>query len=56
MAESFGALGLRVDSAEQIRPSLTKALESEGPALLDIATSLKHITAYTVLGASRAVS
>jgi acetolactate synthase-1/2/3 large subunit len=56
MAESFGALGLRVDSPEQVRPALTKALESSGPAVLDIATSLKHITAYTVLGASRAVS
>jgi acetolactate synthase-1/2/3 large subunit len=56
MAESFGALGLRVDSPEQVRPALAKALESGGPALLDITTSLKHITAYTVLGASRAVS
>ncbi len=56
MAESFGALGLRVDSPDQVRPALAKALESHGPAVLDIATSLHHITAYTVLGASRAVS
>ncbi len=56
LAESFGALGLRVDTPEQVRPALAKALESGGPALLDVATSLNHITAYTVLGAGHAGS
>ncbi|WP_018348304.1 thiamine pyrophosphate-dependent enzyme [Longispora albida] len=46
LAEAFGALGLRVDSTEQIRPALAKALGSGGPAVIEVRTSLKHITAY----------
>jgi acetolactate synthase I/II/III large subunit len=35
-AESFGARGLRIDSPEQIRPTLTKALGMEGPVVIGI--------------------
>ncbi|WP_117208712.1 thiamine pyrophosphate-binding protein [Allorhizocola rhizosphaerae] len=47
MAESFGALGLRVDTPEQIRPCLSKALECGGPAVVEVRTSLRVSRADT---------
>jgi acetolactate synthase-1/2/3 large subunit len=35
-AESFGALGLRVASAEEFKPSLQKALQAGRPVLVEI--------------------
>lgn len=35
-AESFGATGLRIDSPEEIRPVIRKALETPGPVLVDV--------------------
>jgi acetolactate synthase-1/2/3 large subunit len=36
-AESFGALGLRVDRADQFKPALESALQAGKPALIEIA-------------------
>lgn len=41
LAESFGALGIRVYSEDQIRPALAKALDCGGPAVVEVRTSLK---------------
>jgi acetolactate synthase-1/2/3 large subunit len=46
LAESFGALGLSAHTEDQVRPCLAKALEYGGPALVEVRTSLEHITAY----------
>jgi acetolactate synthase-1/2/3 large subunit len=46
MAEAFGALGLTVHTDEQVGPCLAKALEYHGPAVVEVRTSLEHITAY----------
>ena len=35
-AESFGATGLRVDEAAQLAPTLRRALEMDGPVLIDV--------------------
>jgi acetolactate synthase-1/2/3 large subunit len=46
LAESFGMLGLRADTAAEVRPRLAEALAHDGPSLVEITTSLEHITAY----------
>jgi acetolactate synthase-1/2/3 large subunit len=49
LAESFGALGLTASTAEQVRPCLAKALDHDGPSVVEVRTSLRHITAYRLL-------
>lgn len=41
-AEAFGATGLRIESADAIAPVLTKALNTSGPVLVDIAIDYSH--------------
>ena len=36
MAEAAGVLGLTAETADQVRPMLTRALEHDGPALLEV--------------------
>lgn len=38
IARDFGAWGERVESAQQLRSSLARALEADGPAVLDVMT------------------
>ncbi|MEK9673002.1 MAG: thiamine pyrophosphate-dependent enzyme [Rhodospirillaceae bacterium] len=45
--ESFGALGLRIDAPEDALPALDKALAHDGPVVIDVTTSLEHISAFT---------
>jgi acetolactate synthase-1/2/3 large subunit len=40
-AESFGATGLRITSADQIAPVLTEALSLKGPVLVDVPIDYK---------------
>lgn len=39
LAEAIGLLGLRAEKPEQVKPMLIKALEHQGPALVDIAVN-----------------
>ncbi len=41
-AEAFGATGLRIDSADDIAPVLTRAMDTSGPVLVDIAVDYSH--------------
>jgi acetolactate synthase-1/2/3 large subunit len=36
LAEAFGATGMRCDTAEDLEETMVKALETEGPVLLDV--------------------
>ena len=51
LAEAFGATGIRVEREAEIEPALDWALAVPGPALIDVQTSLEHISAFTTLGA-----
>jgi acetolactate synthase I/II/III large subunit len=51
LAEAFGATGIRVEREEEIDAALDRALASPGPALIDVRTSLEHISAFTTLSA-----
>lgn len=49
MADAFGALGLEAHTAEEVGPCLATALECGRPAVVEVRTSLRHITAWRVL-------
>ncbi|MEU7868705.1 thiamine pyrophosphate-dependent enzyme [Dactylosporangium sp. NPDC049140] len=44
LAESFGALGLTAGHPDEIRAYLAKALRHPGPAVLEVRTSLEHVS------------
>jgi pyruvate dehydrogenase (quinone) len=44
IAEAAGALGLRVDSPEQVRPALERALAHDGPALVEVAVNRQELS------------
>jgi acetolactate synthase-1/2/3 large subunit len=50
LAESFGALGLTVDSPAEVRPALAKALAAGGPVVVEVRTSLRHANPYRRAG------
>jgi acetolactate synthase-1/2/3 large subunit len=53
MAEAFGATGIRVETPEQAEPALEQALETSGPVLIEVMSSLETISAYTSIARLR---
>lgn len=51
LAEAFGATGIRVEREAEIESALDRALAVPGPAVIDVRTSLEHISAFTTLSA-----
>ena len=51
MAEAFGAKGFRIDRTADIDAALDGALAADGPSLVEVRTSLEHISAFTTLSA-----
>lgn len=43
VAEAVGILGLRVEKPEQVKPMLTKALEHNGPVLVDVTVNRQEL-------------
>jgi pyruvate dehydrogenase (quinone) len=44
IAEAAGALGLRVETPEQVDPALEKAFEHDGPALVDVVVNRQELS------------
>src|SRR5215468_1690598 len=44
MAEAAGLMGLTADTADQVRPMLTQALQHHGPALIEVAVSRQELS------------
>jgi acetolactate synthase I/II/III large subunit len=49
LAEAYGALGLTAREPADVEPALRRALAHDGPALVDVRTSLSYISAYLKL-------
>jgi len=49
MAEAYGALGLTAGEPGDVEPALGRALAHDGPALVEVKTSLSWISAYRKL-------
>ena len=43
MARSLGAGGIRIKSADELRPAMKKAIAAQGPYVVDIPCSLDHV-------------
>ena len=43
MAEAVGVAGFRAEKPEQVRPALTQALASDGPALVDVVVNRQEL-------------
>jgi acetolactate synthase-1/2/3 large subunit len=54
LAEAFGAKAFRIERTADIDAALEGALAAEGPSLVEVRTSLEHISAFTTLSALRA--
>ena len=50
LASTIGLLGLRAETADQVRPMLTQALAHDGPALVDVVTSHEEIVLPPSIG------
>jgi acetolactate synthase-1/2/3 large subunit len=53
MADAFGATGIVVDAPEKALPALRQAIDTPGPVVIDVRSSLEHISAYTSISALR---
>lgn len=56
MATSYGALGLRVETAGEIEDAIARALSADGPVVISVKTSLQHISAAATIDTLRASS
>jgi acetolactate synthase-1/2/3 large subunit len=54
LAEAFGARGLRLDRAVDAGDVVRDALATPGPVIVDVRSSLSHISAYTTIAQLRA--
>ena len=51
LAESYGALGLRVEKEEEIIPALRQAIDFNGPAMIDfVCDSLEMVFPWVLAG------
>jgi acetolactate synthase-1/2/3 large subunit len=51
LAEAFGATGITIERDDEIDGALDRAFAAAGPVLIDVRTSLEHISAFTTLSA-----
>ena len=49
LARAFGAKGLTVREPAEAAPALREALATDGPVLIDVHSSLEHISAYATI-------
>src|SRR6202042_1990887 len=55
LAESAGILGVRVEKPEELRPALLKALEHDGPALVDVIVNRQELSMPPTISAEQAL-
>jgi len=51
MARAFGAVGATIAKPEDAPAAVAEALAAAGPALINVLSSLEHISAFTTLSA-----
>jgi acetolactate synthase-1/2/3 large subunit len=49
LARAFGVRGLAIRTAAEAGPVVREAMATDGPVVVDVAASLEHISAYTML-------
>jgi len=49
LAEAFGAKGIVIDKVADVAEAVTEAMAFEGPVVVEVRSSLDHISAYTTI-------
>jgi len=49
LAEAFGAKGIVIDKVADVAEAVTEAMTHEGPVVVEVRSSLDHISAYTTI-------
>jgi pyruvate dehydrogenase (quinone) len=55
LAEAVGILGIRVERPEELRPALTRALQHDGPALVDVIINRQELSLPPSISADQAL-
>ena len=55
MADAAGILGIRVEKPEELHPALTRALQHNGPALVDVIVNRQELSVPPSLSAKQAM-
>jgi pyruvate dehydrogenase (quinone) len=55
LADAAGILGLRVEKPEELRPALIKALQHDGPALVDVIVNRQELSIPPTITAEQAL-
>ena len=55
MAEAIGLLGIRVEDPEDVRPALDRALQHDGPAVVDVVTNPMELVMPPKIKAEQAI-
>lgn len=56
LAEAFGARGMSIGDASEVAAVVDAALRHDGPVVVDVRTSLRHISSYATIDDLRAFS
>ena len=54
LAEAFGVKGFKIESDDDIKSIIAKAFDVDGPALIEVKTSLEYISAFTTISQMKA--
>lgn len=55
LADAAGILGVRVEKPEELRPALTRALQHDGPALVDVIVNRQELSIPPTISAEQAL-
>jgi pyruvate dehydrogenase (quinone) len=55
LADAAGILGVRVEKPEELRPALTRALQHDGPAMVDVIVNRQELSMPPTLSAEQAL-
>jgi pyruvate dehydrogenase (quinone) len=55
LAEAAGILGVRVEKPEELRPALLKALQHDGPAIVDVIVNRQELSIPPTITAEQAL-
>jgi acetolactate synthase-1/2/3 large subunit len=49
VARTMGAVGIRVDKPRDLRPAIERALETDGPVVVDVVTDIEAVAPTAVV-------
>ena len=56
MGAAFGLAAFKIETEDDVAPVIEKAMAVDGPALVEVATSLEYLAAYSRMSALKAAA